>query len=71
MKSVSLNLLEPSGPVQAYTGIALPLTKFVMGNNISYAINCSCRIAATLCTMEKWFVSDIYLHVPCIILTPF
>jgi len=24
MKSVSLNLLEPSGPVQAYKGIALP-----------------------------------------------
>ena len=27
LKSGSLNLLEPSGPVQAYTGIALPLTQ--------------------------------------------
>jgi len=25
LKSRSLNLLEPSGPVQAYNGIALPL----------------------------------------------
>jgi hypothetical protein len=25
LKSGSLNLLEPSGPVQAFTGIALPL----------------------------------------------
>jgi len=27
MKSESLSLLEPSGPVQAYTGIALPIRK--------------------------------------------
>jgi hypothetical protein len=25
MKSGSLNILEPSGPLQAYTGIALPV----------------------------------------------
>jgi len=28
LKSGSLNLLEPSGPVQACNGIALPLFKF-------------------------------------------
>jgi hypothetical protein len=40
MKSGSLNLMEPSGPVQAYTGIALPLpflltqTKQILGQNV-------------------------------------
>jgi hypothetical protein len=29
MKSESLNLLEPSGPVQACTGIALPLPLYI------------------------------------------
>jgi hypothetical protein len=29
MKSGSLNLLKPSGPVQAYNGIALPLTFYL------------------------------------------
>jgi hypothetical protein len=29
LKSVNLNLLEPSGPVQAFNGIALPLLIFI------------------------------------------
>ena len=31
LKSGNLNLLEPSGPVQACNGIALPLKKMVIG----------------------------------------
>jgi len=30
MKSGSFNLLEPSGPVQVYCGIALPLQTFMV-----------------------------------------
>jgi hypothetical protein len=33
MKSVSLDLLEPSGPVQACNGIALPLPLWVKQSN--------------------------------------
>jgi hypothetical protein len=36
LKSGSLNLLEPSGPVQACNGTALPLT----GGNKMYHLNC-------------------------------
>ena len=33
LKSESLNLLEPSGPVQACNGIALPLPNYIEGNS--------------------------------------
>jgi hypothetical protein len=32
-----------------------------VGNNITCNINCNYRIAATLCTLETWFVSGIEL----------
>ena len=30
---------------------------FVMGNSVTYTVNCNHRIAATFCTLEAWCVS--------------
>jgi hypothetical protein len=37
-----------------------------MGNNITCIIYCNYRTAATLCTVETWFVSGMLLPIPCI-----
>jgi hypothetical protein len=39
---------------------------FNVGNNITCIIYCNYRTAATLCTLETWFVSGILLPIPCI-----
>ena len=39
---------------------------FHLRSNITYNTNCKYRTAATLYTQEIWFVSGIYLSVPCI-----
>jgi hypothetical protein len=37
-----------------------------VGNNMTCAINFNYSIAKTLYTSEKYFVSGIYLQIPCI-----
>jgi hypothetical protein len=32
---------------------------FNMGNNVACTMNCNCRIATTLYTLETWFASGI------------
>ena len=43
-KSGDLNFLEPSGPLQACKGNALPLPLLVTGCNLSYGIDTQCRL---------------------------
>ena len=37
---------------------------FSMGNNITCSANCNYRTAATLCTVETWFVAGTYCKYP-------
>ena len=46
LKSGSLNLLEPSGPVQVCNGIALPLHVVVAGKLLFDVSLCECLINA-------------------------
>jgi len=51
LKSGSLNLLEPSGPVQACNGIALPFTFTFIYLSVSYDFLYSKRLIATYTTV--------------------
>jgi hypothetical protein len=45
MKSGNLNILEPSGPLQACNGTALPLPLIIIAENGSEAENVEERVA--------------------------
>jgi hypothetical protein len=51
LKFGSLNLLEPSGPVQGCAGIALPLPLVIVQKKVMY----TCLYKATL---ESWSAAD-------------
>jgi len=57
LKSGSLNFLEPSGPVQACTGIALPLTfTFMCGGQIAEVyVGIHTKVATTV----KKFINSV------------
>jgi len=50
LKSGSLNLLEPSGPVQACNGIAIPLHQFSTSNIICPVLHIHSSLMDAVCS---------------------
>jgi len=61
LKSRSLNLLEPSGPVQACNGIALPLP-----STVAWATESVVRLTISKCEF-KWSRHVVYAHITLVI----